>query len=464
MVKRLVVIGAGISGLAAASAAADAGIDGLEIIVLEQASQVGGKALSLREGPWLVEAGPSAYLDGEPALEYLVSRAGLEDERLVADESAANRFIVRKGRLRRLSPHPLRFARSGLLGPTGLARLLAEPFIPRGSREESVWRFAQRRLGRQVADRLVAPMLLGVFAGDARRLSLAAAFPMLAELEKEHGSLTWGLLRRRRGGDRVGPTGPSGKMTSFRSGMQALSIGLARSGGFAVRCNSGVAGLRLRRGGGWQIEVTKTAEVIAADAVALACEAGPMAKLLADQAPAMTRLLHQIPYPPVAVVALGFGAEAQSRVPRGFGALIPREEGFRVLGCLFDSHIFPGRSPATGLLIRSFLGGTVDPETASLDDDDLAAVARGDVARLLGLREPPLFTRVVRWERAIPQYEIGHLERVAAIEDELSRLPGLFLAGNALHGIAYPKAAATGVAAGKAAAVYLRHQNASQRS
>jgi oxygen-dependent protoporphyrinogen oxidase len=179
------------------------------------------------------------------------------------------------------------------------------------------------------------------------------------------------------------------------------------------------------------------------------------AGLVAGLAPVLSAALGEITYPPVAVVGLGFDAAAARRIPRGFGVLVPRGEGYRVLGVLWDSYIFPGRSPAGTVLVRAMLGGAVDPEAGVAAEASLVAWTRADLRRLLGVEAPPVFTQVHRWERAIPQYELGHRDRVRRIEAEAARQPGLFLAGNALHGVAFGKAAAAGLDAGEAAAAHL---------
>jgi len=453
--KRLVVVGAGISGLAAAHAARGQSNGNLEILVLEKAASVGGKARTRKIDGWSVETGPLGFLGGEPALDGLVRDCGLADALVHADRAAANRYLVRGRRLRRVSPHPVLFARSGLLGPTGILRLLAEPLIGKSDEDdETVWSFAARRLGKQAADRLVAPMVLGIFAGDAKRLSLAAAFPRLAELERVHGSLFLGLVRGRRDSGATSPlAGGAGKLTSFSHGMHQITRQLARpQEGFTVRTGAAVESLSRRAEGGWQLRVAGDAESIPADAVVLAGEAFASADLLEETDAPSAGLLRGIRYPPVALVALGFPESVRQKIPPGFGVLIPREEGLSSLGILFDSEVFPGRSPNGGVLLRAFLGGAVDPDTAGADEETLVRTVRRDIQTLLGITEPPVFRHVVRWARAIPQYEIGHLSRVETIEARLSRQPGLFLAGNALHGIAFGKAAAAGVAAGRAAA------------
>jgi oxygen-dependent protoporphyrinogen oxidase len=220
-----------------------------------------------------------------------------------------------------------------------------------------------------------------------------------------------------------------------------------------VRCEAVVE--RVERGAAGELWVRLPGESMRADAVVLACEAGAAAAMAADLAPGLSRVLGQIASPPVAVVALGFDAVSATRVPRGFGVLIPRGEGFRVLGVLWDSYIFPGRSPDGTILVRAMLGGAVDPDAGSANPETLVEWTLDELRRLLAIDAPPRFLHVHRWPHAIPQYDLGHGDRVRRIEAELGRQPGLFLAGNALYGIAFAKAAAAGLAAGEAAAAFV---------
>ena len=288
--KRLVVVGGGISGLAAAHTALERSAQPLEVVVLEKEAEVGGKARTLESEGWRVEAGPTGYLDNEPALQALVEAAGLSSQRVTADPAAARRFVVRAGRMREVSAHPLRFAGAGILGPVGLLRMLGEPFTParRRDEEETVWDFARRRLGRQAADRLVSPMVLGVFAGDSKKLSVEAAFPRLVALEREHGSLVRGMLARRRAGLGGGPTGPGATLTSFAAGLQSLPLALAAEEGLSLRRDSAVRELEQGDSGTFRMAV-EGQESLSADAVVLACEAWAAADLLA---PWRRRSLH----------------------------------------------------------------------------------------------------------------------------------------------------------------------------
>ena len=280
--KRLVVVGAGISGLSAAHAAmeqADGVPGGLEVIVLEAAPAVGGKARSVRKGRWLVEEGPTGYLDNEPEFDALLQRAGIADHKVEANGASARRYLLH-GRLRELKANPLKFASSGILGPAGLARVAAEPFVGRASEDlagrESIWDFAARRLGSQAADKLIAPMVLGVFAGDARELSLSACFPKLATLEREHGGLIRGMMatRKNRSRDEQFATGPSGKLVSSPEGLQTLPRLLAKVGNFETRCNARVDVIDVERDPrngappSYRVAVAGDAEPIHADAQA----------------------------------------------------------------------------------------------------------------------------------------------------------------------------------------------------
>ena len=460
--KRLVIIGAGISGLAAATAAADARQgDELEILVLEAGPCVGGKAQTIRRDGYLLEAGPTGYLDNEPLMDELVQKAGLE--KLAADDAAARRFLVRDGKLREIQASPPRFLTSGILSPGGVLRIATEPFRKQKTdpKDESVWEFAARRLGPQAADRIIAPMVLGVYAGDAKRTSLSAAFPRMAELEAEYGSLVKALisLKSQKGKTSGGPAGPSGKLTSFAGGLDQLPLKLAEScqarGDFQVRLNTRVESLSYEDGA-WNLRTTSkgTTETLQADAVVLATEANVAAKLLESPAPDIATELKDIPMPHVAVVGLGFGPDALAKAPRGFGALIQRGGGIRILGVLWDTFLFPERSPGGTILMRCMIGGATDPEAANLTDEELVALTHADLTKLLHLDDTaPIFTEVVRWPNAIPQYEIGHLARMDRIHTALASLnqtaPGLHLAGNYTAGVAFAKAAKAGDAAGR---------------
>jgi len=428
---------------------------------LEAGAEVGGKARSVRTGSWLVEEGPTGYLDSEPAFDELLQRTGIATHKVEANEAAARRYLFH-GRLRELKANPLKFAASGILSPGGLLRVAGEPFIARASAqqaaEETIWEFAARRLGPQAADKLIAPMVLGVFAGDARELSLSACFPKLANLEREHGGLIRGMLatRRSRARDQRFATGPSGKLVSAPEGLQSMLRMLAAEGSFETRCNARVHTVEADgNSGGFRVVVDGDAEAIAADAVVLAGESYANADLVEELNPVAAAALREIKTPAVAVVAMGFGPEVAQRFPVGFGVLIPRHQGYRILGCIWDSQLFARRGPEGHLLVRAMLGGGVDPEVAELDNEALADLASTEFSRLFGVPGRPAFTRVANWRRAIPQYDVAHPRRIERVEAAMRATPGVFMAGNGLHGVAFAKSAATGIRQGGAAAEWL---------
>lgn len=443
---RLVVVGGGIAGLAAAwsarTTAARAGTT-LDVLVLERGNEVGGKARSiLREG-WLVEGGPSGFLGGRPELDLLLDAGGVTDDVVPARQAAKRRFLYRAGALREIGPSPIGLARSGIMSARGLLRLGAELFVrrKRGDDDETVWAFAARRLGAEAADRLVAPMTLGIFAGDARRLSLASSFPKMQNLEREHGSLIRGLIARH-GRMSAGP------LTSLRNGMQSLPMALARQGGFSVRCGTVVRAVG-RTAHGWSVSVAGDRDAIPADAVILATEPWMSAELLQPLSAPAAGALGAIPCPPVTVVALGYGTEARARIPEGFGVLIARDQGFRMLGNLWETSLYPGRGPEGGILVRAMFGGAVDEAIGALTEDEALELAKREVSRLYGLTHAPVFEQVVRWQRAIPQYTVGHAKRLGVVEQALQTLPGLGVTGNGLRGVAFADAAADGLRTGE---------------
>ena len=339
--------------------------------------------------------------------------------------------------------------RAGLLDARGALRLLKEPFIAarRSGPEESVWGFTARRIGPQAADRLVAPMTLGIYAGDATQLSLPSAFPRMAALEADYGSLVRGLIAKR---GRMA----TGTLTTFRGGLQTLPRALAAHGRFATRTGVSVKALT-RDGPRWRVAIDG-AEPLHADAVIIATEAWAAVPLVEILAPDAARALRNIDCPPVTVVSLGYSYDAAPGIPVGFGVLIARGERLRMLGNLWDSHVFAARSPAGHVLLRAMLGGAVDPSAGQLDDEAAIDLVRAEVQMIYGTFATPSFTNVVRWPRAIPQYTVGHADRVRTIRNALASHRGLFIAGSALDGVAFADASASGVAAGNEAARLLR--------
>ncbi|MCY3971293.1 MAG: protoporphyrinogen oxidase [Acidobacteria bacterium] len=462
---RLVVVGGGPSGLAAAwkaSAEADRAGVSLEIVVLEADDQVGGKARTQEAGGFLIETGPQGFLDDQPAVREMIAACGLKGEVLAPEPAANRRYIYRGGRLRELSRSPAAFVRSGLLGPIGLARLAMEPLVPArrtgedrtegadlmssgaaADDDESLFDFAARRMGRQAARRLISPVVLGIFAGDARRLSAAAALPRLVAMEEAYGS----LFKAMRAGRKRGAQPPGHR--TFLQGIQSLPRTVAAQTGIEVRCKRRVTAIE-RRGRGFT--VTSSVRDLAADAVVVAADLPAAADLVEGVSAAAADELRRIESPPMAIVHTAFDAAAAAHLEPAYGFLVARGEGIRMLGCQFESATFRGRGPDGTFLARSMFGGGVDPEAADLDDDALIDLTRLELRRTVGIDAAPTYTSVARWLHAIPQYAPGHPQRVARIEAALAPIEGFHLAGNVLHGIGLSRAIAVGAECGERAA------------
>jgi protoporphyrinogen/coproporphyrinogen III oxidase len=315
-------------------------------------------------------------------------------------------------------------------------RLLREPWIrPReDAADESVASFVSRRFGAEIVRVLVAPLLGGIFAGDAERLSIAAVFPSLRDLERRHGSVVRGMFRGGSGEGRVSRT-----LLSFRDGLETLPRRLAERLGGVVRLATRVDSLEAETNGSARFRLSVSgpagAERIAASAVVVATESVRAASLLGRVAPDAAQAIAGIGAPPLAVVGIGLRRSDVAQSLDGFGFLVPRGEGLRVLGCVWGSGMFPGRAPEGFASMTAFVGGATDPEGAKLADEDVARVVESDLGRALGAHGKPRVLLLERYARAIPQYELGHPERVAAIERSVGAVDGLFLAANFLDGI-----------------------------
>lgn len=431
-----VIVGGGATGLAAAWALAKRG---RQIALLERDTQVGGNLRTERDGEWQIEHGPNTVIM-KPPLYALLEELDLLDEAQPANAIANKRFVVLDGRPVALPMTPLSALTSPIIGWRGWARLAREPFTPRHDGEETLADFVSRRLGPRILERMVDPFVSGVYAGDPSRLSVQAAMPRLAAMEQQHGSLIVGGFKRLRQSRREPSPVPAewrGKLVSFPRGLQHLADRLAQR--IAARPTASVctgcdiASVR-RDGEQWVVEDSH-GQTWRARSLVLAVPAPVAARLLAPLDLALTEPLAAIAYPPVNAIALGFREADVTHPLDGFGVLIPRSEGRRTLGALFSSTLFPNRAPEGHKLLTVFIGGRQNPEAANGDDAAQIAQVLDDLRDLLGIRGEPTWQRVTRWPQAIPQYELGHRERLAALDAALESHPGLHLAGNWRGGI-----------------------------
>lgn len=431
------VVGAGITGLVAAHHLA---AGGLKVQVLEAQDRAGGAIGTTTLAGFRLEHGPNSLLDTNPALHELFDRLGIAGELVYAGEEARNRYIVRNGQLHPLPMSPPALIRSGLLTTRGKLRLLAEPFIGRGPAEveETLAEFVERRLGREFLDYAIDAFVAGVYAGVPQRLSVRDAFPKLYRLEERYGSILKGAVLGRRERRRSGRTAKqSARMFSFREGLQTLVDALAREQGQALRLGTRLKALsRHDAGYALELEGADGPSLLTARAVLLAIPAHAYPEVQAELNLAEARqALAQIYSPPVTMLFFGYRQRPAGHPLDGFGFLIPAREQRRILGTLFSSTLFPGRAPEGGVALTTFVGGVRQPDLALLPDGELIGLVRGELADLLQIQVPPDEVALRRWPRAIPQYQVGHRELIAAVERAEVRHPGLYLAGNFRGGI-----------------------------
>jgi len=435
---KVVIAGAGVAGLAVAFELVRRGGPGLEVAVLEAAERAGGNLRTEHVEGFLCEWGPNGFLDSAPDTPALVQALGLGPRVVVSADAARRRFLYRGGRLHELPESPFAFLASPLLSPAGRLRVLGEPFAKRRPPgDETIHAFASRRIGREAADILIDAMVSGVFGGNARELSLRACFAKMWEMETEHGGLVRAMIAKRRRGRRSsgGVGAPSGRLTSFAGGVQDLADALVRALEGRVRTGAAVTALDRGRARRWDVTLA-SGETLAADAVVLASGAAASAPLLDPLAPTVATTLREIPSAPMVVVALGYDRATLGHPLDGFGFLVPRGEGLRMLGALWDSSVYPGRAPAGRGLVRVMLGGAHDRGAIALGDTTVLSIARDELRTAMGITAEPMFIRIFRHPVGIPQYTVGHIERLERIEAGLTSLRGVFVAGNSYRGVA----------------------------
>jgi len=440
--KRIVVAGAGISGLSLAFELERLGVSPL---VLETERRAGGKIETDRCDGYICERGPASYIDRNNSVTPLARHLGIEDRVVVAFDTGERRLVVANGRLHDTPLDAAALFRSQLLPFSAKLRMLADLVLPRGpsarGQDESVTAFATRRLGALAGERLLQPLVSGLYAGDPDVVSLPAAFPLMAALERGHRSLVLGMradLRKQRARRRAGSDGPC--LSSFASGLDELTTALANRLGDRLRLGVRIVQAE-REGSGFRLTVEEEGRrsVLDADALVLAIPAHQACDVIRPLDSGLSEILTHIPYVPVALVHLGYAAGALPRPADAYGFFVPASERLNILGAIFASAILPGRAPAQFSLFSVRTGGARHPETVRLTDEELTALAHTDLQRLLGLTAPPAFAHVVRHERALPQYTLGHMDRVAALEAGEKRHAGLYFHGNAYHNAGVPE-------------------------
>jgi oxygen-dependent protoporphyrinogen oxidase len=461
---RVVVVGAGLSGLAAAWALSRPGPGGApapEVVVLEGARRAGGLVGTDERDGYVVEHGADGFLSEKVAAVEVAEALGVGGRLVRTLPSPDGAWVVRRGALR---PIPAGFS---LVAPARLRPLLASPVLswrgkaraaldlvlPRGPArdDESLGSFVRRRFGDELLAALAQPLAGGIYNADPERLSMRATVPRFLDEERRSRSVILGLRRRaRRGGGESARGARYGLFASFDRGMQVLVDALARAlPAGSLRLGEGALALEPRGAGA---RVVTAAGHLDADAVVLALPAGPMGALLAPVDAALGDLLGALSYGTAATVTFGFAAEAFARPLRGYGFVVPAAEGRASIAGTFASRKWPGRAPKGRELVRIFLGGPAGPPLDRADDAELVRSALAEARALLGARLAPDFAVARRYVRAMPHYFVGHLDRAATIEARAARHPWLRLAGNGLRGVGVPDAIASGLRAADALA------------
>lgn len=427
---RLLIIGGGISGLSLAYLLS--GKNDLELTVLEAEDRPGGKIWTDKVEGFLCESGVNGFLDSKPRTLELASMLSLIPLR--SSDAARKRYVYSEGSLRRLPESPPAFLKSDLISFTGKLRIGLEPFISRGKNgDETLAEFARRRVGKEAFEKLIDPMASGIYAGDPEALSLRSCFPRIHEIEQRYGSLIRGMFKLMAERKKSVGAAPTGVLTSFSEGMQAFVGALRERLGDSVRTNSRAVGLeKLHRG--YAVHLTDGSRV-EADVVVLAVPAHQASGIIRDIDGSVSRALEQIPYPSLAVVCTGFRKEKLEDSFDAFGFLVPYREGRKVLGTLYDSSIFQGRAPEGKVLLRTMVGGARASHLAEQDEQKITGLVLAELRDLAGIRAEPDFVSVYRHDRAIPQYNVGHEERVRAVDEMSERHRGLYVTGNSFKGI-----------------------------
>lgn len=449
-----IIVGGGISGLTTATA-----LDrkGLNILCVESNPRPGGSIVTWKKEGFLFELGPNAVLDNCPEIDGLLSTAGILDKKITASPDSGRRYIVRNGRLAALPSGPFSFAFSGAFSVGARLRILREPFIPPPAAEtdETVASFTIRRLGKEFLDYAVAPFVSGVYAGDPYKLSLQQAVPRIAALEREHGSLIRAAIAIRKGGQ------PKGAIISFRNGLQALPETLGSLLGNSLLPSSRVTGIA-RDGKLYDVKVSLVngeTLPLKCRSVATAVPAEETSSILSGFPGTFPEGISTLPYAPVAVISLGFRKKDVRDPLRGFGFLAPEVENRFILGCLYTSSLFPQRAPSGHVALTAFAGGTVHPERAFLDEERMVAETMTDLSTLLGIEAEPGIVRVTAWEKAIPQYLLGHGSYKTARSRFEEENPGIFVSGNLLDGVSVGNCIRNAFAAAERVACFIEKDN-----
>ena len=467
--KNIVIIGGGITGLAAAYRLSEIkkekNLD-YEITLLEASDRLGGIIETEERDGFLLENGPDSFISEKPWAVDLCKKLGIANEIIETQKSFRRSFIYKKGKL---IPVPKGFYlitptdsktlwKTSLISPSCKLRMILEPLIPikKDNEDESVASFITRRFGKEALRRLGQPMIGGIYTADPERLSLKATFPQFLEMEKEYGSLIRAFQKTKTERQASGPR--YRLFLSLRQGLQQLVDILSErleQEGIKFRLTAPVKAIE--KDESWKIVLENT-ESFKADAICVALPTHAASHLFSRLSRNLSHELREIPYESVATVNIAFRREEVNHPLNGFGYVVPAIENRGVVGCTFSSVKFPNRAPQGRVLLRLFIGGAFGREMFELDDAGMEILVRDELRQTLGIEATPKFISIKRWPRSMPQYHLGHLERVRKIESEMEKLSGVYLAGNAYQGVGIPDSIKSGEEMAQAMNEYLSKQ------
>lgn len=434
--RRVVILGAGISGLAAALRLRD---EGWDVAVYERSAHAGGCIATVRENGLTMELGPDSLLVDKPWGKALLARLNLEDSLVDMLPEFKGARIVHNGRLHKIPPDFRLFTptsipalvTSGIFSPMGMLRAAFEPFVPRraSDSDESLASFVTRRFGHEVLERLAQPLIGGIYSGNPRRLSMEATLPQFLELERKYGSLIRAMRASK--GKRPAP-----HLMSLRGGLGSIVDSLLTELNGALHFNAEAVLLR-RTTDGWRIALSDGTETHA-DAVIAALPAYASAQLLRGVEPHLADLLQTVRYNSIATVNVAYEARAMPELPKTPGFVVPAIERHHITAATITSQKYPERAPDGVVLLRAFVGGALQAPLLERPDSRLVDMVREEFARLLAIKSEPAVTRVQRWTRLLPEYGVGHTQLVREIEQRAAALPHFALAGSAYHGVGIP--------------------------
>lgn len=461
------IIGGGIAGLAAAyqlQVHAEQKGEALQFFLLEKETRVGGNISTEIKDGFVIDGGPDCFISEKPATLQLCHELGIQDRLMKTNESVRRTFILWKGKLHELPEgfmllvptNVSSFLRNSLISPLGKVRMAMDLFLPakKAEEEESLAGFVRRRLGKEVLERIAEPLVAGIHAGDPETMSLISSFPRFIELENRYRSIILGMMKRRRHFlQEINKKKGGAQYTMFmtlKAGLSEITEALkARLVPQTIQTGNAVVAVEKLRdeatGADWGYSLKlANGKSLKARTVILTTPAYTTAELVESIDPKLSKELLSIPYVSTATVSLAYKRKDVSHPLNGFGFVVPRLERRKIMASTWSSIKFANRAPKNHLLLRCFVGGANNQHLSLLSEPEVVSIVRDELREIMGIGSEPLFARVFRWERSMPQYTLGHRHKLLRIEERLSFLPGLYVAGSAYWGIGISDCIRTG--------------------